>query len=237
LHGYPSSIYEFANYCGDSDPELRKILKNSLRGAFLASEYPLPLFRQRIENVFNIKTISWYGHTERSLLATENKEKYRYYPLQTYGLAEAIQRGNTNVYSLLGTSYFNFASPLIRYDTDDTVNNIASEDGILESFTINNGRQGQFVLDVNGKQIPLTGLIFGRHHELFNYCTHIQVSQEIKGIATILYVLKKDVSPRLNVKSLFDVKNVLISFNFRQINKPIKTASGKLNLLVKSESK
>src|SRR5690606_5998126 len=76
LHGYPSSIYDFALYCEKYDQEIVSILKKDLVGAFLGSEYPHKHYRDKIEDVFKIKTISWYGHTERAVLAYEKNKPF-----------------------------------------------------------------------------------------------------------------------------------------------------------------
>lgn len=229
LHGYPSALYELALYCRDSDNELRKILCHSLKGAFLGSEYPYSLFRKTIEETFDIPTISWYGHTERCVLAYEKKVPFCYYPFQTYGFTEAIDRGD-GTYGLVGTSYYNYASPLIRYDTEDSINSPQYVNDILESFEIEDGRKGQFIIDKNGSKISLTGLIFGRHHKLFNHCSYIQIAQKSKGEATILYVQNKN--ENIIPEVLFDSENININFHFERLESPIKTPSGKINLLI-----
>jgi len=230
LHGYPSAIYEFALFCKNNDEELQVMLKKSLKGAFLGSEYPLLKYRETIENVFGISSISWYGHTERSILAYEKNCKYCYVPFQTYGYVEA-QKIDQDFPNLIGTSYYNFASPFIRYDTEDHLTDTVVTAGILEEFQISDGRHGQFIVDSNGKKIALTGLIFGRHHKLFDYCSHIQVYQNRSGFAVIVYVQnneKKIENPIL----LFDSKNVDIDFKFLRVSSAIKTKSGKVNLLL-----
>src|SRR5690606_15522637 len=40
LHGYPSSIYDFAVFCQEHDDELKHLLSQNLRGIFYGSEYP-----------------------------------------------------------------------------------------------------------------------------------------------------------------------------------------------------
>src|SRR5690606_23164744 len=89
IHGYPSSIYDFAIYCRQDDPALRDLLSRQLQGAFLGSEYPHKAYRQEIEEVFSIPTISWYGHTERATLAYEKEEPFKYLPFLSYGFTEA----------------------------------------------------------------------------------------------------------------------------------------------------
>src|SRR5690606_1194571 len=187
LHGYPSSIYDFAIFCEKFDPELQNILRKSLKGAMLGSEYPHKLYREKIESVFGIKTISWYGHTERAILAYEDNIKFQYKPFITYGYSESIRNVQMED-ELIATSYYNFASPLIRYNTEDIIDEPIVVNGILESFQILKGRSGEFVKDLSNKDVNLTALIFGRHHELFNWSNFIQIRQINVGEIEINYV-------------------------------------------------
>lgn len=231
LQGYPSVLAEFAEFCSQNQ-DLLRLIKKHLRGILYNSEYPYPVYRDVIESVFQVPSQAFYGHTERCVMAYE-KDGVRniYHVLQTYGYTEVMKRDDGR-YDLIGTSYYNHASPLIRYNTNDIVDNPVFESGLLKSFEIIEGRSGQFVTDRDGRKISLTGLIMGRHHSLFEYCDHIQIMQSERGKATILYV------PRLGQSitkpaALFDSSNVNIVFEFKQIDKPIRTKSGKVNLLVK----
>ena len=232
IQGYPSVVSDFANYC-HKNSELLKIIRNKLSGIILNSEFPYDRYVENIEKTFGVKCLSFYGHTERCVLAHGDLEKKNhYYPFQTYGFTEAVQDKNGK-YHLVGTSYYNFASPLIRYDTEDIISNpIYSSNGILEAFDILEGRSGQFIIDKHGRSISLTGLIMGRHHLLFNYCSHIQVAQVDKGKAIIYYILK----PGITIEEpsiLFDSSGIDIEFEYKMIPEPIRTKSGKVNLLVK----
>lgn len=229
LHGYPSSIYDFALYCKKNDEELLNILKRQLKGAFLGSEYPHKHYRDFIEETFEIRTISWYGHTERAVLAYEKEKSFTYHPFHTYGFAEAIK--NDNEYDLLSTSYYNLATPLIRYNTNDKVNNVTFKDGFLDSFEITKGREGEFILDKKNKKISLTGFIFGRHHQLFNESKFIQVKQVSSGEVEIHYV--SDTVSEEKASSMFDSNNLELNIVFKKKEKPTRTISGKINLLIK----
>lgn len=229
LHGYPSSIYDFAKYCEETNQELGKLLKVNLKGAFLGSEYPHKYYRETIERIFNIKTISWYGHTERAVLAYEKDEKFKYVPFLTYGYAEALLNGDSQ-YELIGTSWYNEASPLIRYNTQDIVEEPMVKNNLLKSFKILKGREGEFVIDRRGKKINLTGLIFGRHHQIFNHSKFIQVKQIEKGKIEIFYVSELEIN---DAAKLFDTKNLDFDIQFVKINEPIRTISGKVSLLIK----
>lgn len=229
LHGYPSSIYDFAVFCREQDNELRDMLSKQLVGAFMGSEFPHPHYREVIENVFGINTISWYGHTERCVLAYEKNEKYVYEPFQTYGYAEVVNSDGKN--ELVATSYYNQASPLIRYNTNDEISETTSEGGILQSFQMKGGRSGEFVIDRDGKKINLTGLIFGRHHELFNEAKYIQVKQIEPGVIEIHYVANALSADK--AATLFDSNNVNMDISFVQRDEPARTVAGKVNLLIK----
>lgn len=137
-------------------------------------------------------------------------------------------------FTLVGTSYYNLASPLIRYDTEDGISSAQVENSILSSFRIENGRQGQFIVDRLGKNIPLTGFIFGRHHKLFDFCSHVQVHQSEPGEATVLFVSLETIG-RLNPAQFFDSSNVDLRLRFHELTKPIKSSSGKINLLVTND--
>ena len=104
----------------------------------------------------------------------------------------------------------------------------------MASFGIKDGRSGEYINDKNGKRISLTALIFGRHHKLFDFCTHIQICQMNQGQAIVLYV-PRDKSIHFEPDSLFDDRKIEMAFVFKRLDHPIKTKSGKLNLLVKSD--
>lgn len=233
LHGYPSAIYNFALYCEGKDINLLTSLRATLKGVFLSSEYPSPVFRNKIEEVFGTKTQSFYGHTETCVLAYENSSQYTYEVMQTYGYGEAIS-DNSNHHFLVGTSYYNLASPLIRYNTGDQIDNVEHDHDILTQFKISSGRKGEYITDKLGNKIPLTGLIFGRHHKIFDLSKFVQIRQREQGKATILYVLKDNANSNQDIGSdLFDSSNVDLDFEFCRIESPIMTPAGKINLLVK----
>ena len=226
FHGYPSSIYQFILECEAAfgADGTRKLFR-TVQGLLLSSEFPLPYMKEKF-NEYGLKWISWYGHTEMCVLAYDKNCDNRYRPFATYGLAE-VADGH-----LIGTSFHNFDMPLIRYDTGDLVEATkVSEGGLVEEFAIREGRSGDFIEDKHGKKIPLTALIFGRHHKAFDVADYIQIGQTEPGKAT-LYVTAKDGVVSGNLTELFDLTNVDIDFDFQVIDKPIRTAMGKLKLRV-----
>lgn len=232
IHGYPSAIFDFMLWIYEENHPLFIYFKKSIKGLIFSSEFPAAPLRQRIKDIYGIKTLSFYGHTERCIFASEMGNEYIYHPFQTYGFAEAIEIESGH--SLVGTSYNNFTSPLIRYDTGDQIEPL-SNTTILTSFKIAEGRKGEYILDKNGTKIFLTGLIFGRHHKVFEFVSSLQVYQKRPGHAIILLVpLPSFKLYEQSIARYFDSSNVEVDFEFTFIDSAIKTVSGKSSLLVRS---
>lgn len=228
IHGYPSSVYSFLRELESLDAVLFEVLIKKVRGVFLGSEYPAPQYRNYIERHCGLKSISWYGHSEMAVLAPEREPGSGiYYPFHSYGYAEAVPNGDS--YRLVATSTHNFASPFIRYDTGDLIEP-TFKDGLLECFRIKEGRNSDNVIDKNGRPISLTGLIFGRHHRAFDHSEHVQVKQDAPGEIEILVTSKES---RDNWADLFDFSNAFFDVHFTQIDSPIRTPLGKVQLLLK----
>lgn len=237
VHGYPSSIYQFILECeGAFGEEGTRQLFKGVVGLLLSSEYPHPYMVKKFEE-YGLKWISWYGHSEMAVLAygtieqsnNQNSQTILYHPFVTYGLTEVVNG------HLIGTSYHNFDMPLIRYDTGDLVEKVEIEGGggqWTSDFRIKEGRSGDFVADRNGKKIPLTALIFGRHHKAFDIADHVQIRQQEPGKATLVVSGSKEVLADKAMSDLFDLTNVDIDFDMEIVGKPIRTAAGKLKLKV-----
>lgn len=228
VHGYPSAIYEFFKELETlTDEEEKLIVKKNIISCFFGSEFPMPNMTKYLSENWNLDYISWYGHSEMAILAYDEFKTNDYKPFLTYGYAEVIDN------KLIGTSYNNFDMPLIKYDTGDLVEPTLKENGLLRSFKVKEGREGDFIIDKNNKKIPLTGLIFGRHHEIFNYADFIQVEQKQNGLVIFHITLKasQDINPT-NIKKYFDLTNVDVDYEFKISEAPIRSKMGKLKLKI-----
>ena len=232
VHGYPSAIYEAMVYLRDHAPAVLEKLKTNLQGVFYGSEYPAPQYRDTVRQCLGCADISWYGHSEMAVLAGENGEAHTYEPFHTYGYVEALVDSHGTA-RLLGSSLMNSAAPLIRYDTGDIIKPTVDQ-GLLTSFQVSEGRIGDFVTDKSGKRIPLTALVFGRHHKLFSWASFVQVAQTEQGKVTV--VISADPAQNktpTNAAQDFDTSNVAIDFEFVMRDSPVKTPAGKTPLLIK----
>ncbi len=227
LHGYPSAIYNFLKGISHiANEDEISTLKMHFSSCLLGSEFPMPYMSKYIKEKWNLDYISWYGHSEMCILAYDEYCKNQYTPFHSYGYVEVEHQ------KLIGTSYHNFDMPLIRYDSGDLVAPRYQENGILESFSIQQGREGDFVEDKQGLLIPITGLLFGRHHKAFDVLDCIQVKQVAKGKITFLVTTTKNI-PEKKLYDLFDMSHAAIDHDIKVIDSPILTKAGKQLLLVR----
>jgi len=229
IHGYPSIVAEIVTNLAAAEPATTARLRERIKGVLLGSEFTALHYVEPIRRVLGVDTTAWYGHSEMCVLAYEAGEN-RYVPMHTYGFVEALADG-AGAQRLLSTSYWNTAAPFIRYDTGDRIT-ADVENGVVPAFSVTSGRDGDFVLDRKGAPIALTALIFGRHHAAFGKIQHLQVRQSVPGAIELLIV------PRDHGRSLdalmqwFDFSNVDIDVKPVLIDAPIRTAGGKIRLLV-----
>ena len=228
VHGYPSAIYKFFKDLEEilNDVE-KKLITNNIVSCLFGSEFPVPYMTKYLEYTWGLDYISWYGHSEMAILAYDQKKSNQYKPLMTYGYAEVIDN------KLLGTSYNNFDMPLIHYDTGDRVECRKDKNGLLEYFSIKEGREGDFIIDKLGNQIPLTALLFGRHHKIFDIANFIQVGQPKNGVI-IFFITLKDTAKvdSTRIEQYFDLRNVEVDYSFEILNTPIRSKQGKMKLKV-----
>lgn len=235
VHGYPSAIAEFCERARASRPDIVSMLREGLKGVLFGSEYPAPLYRKSVESILGAPTISWYGHSEMAILAYE-EAPYEYVPFQAYGLCEAIPDADGES-RLVGTSYFNDASPFVRYDTGDRIVP-RIENGLVKSFRIASGRVGDFVVDDRGARVSLTALVFGRHHPAFGRLRSIQVRQPGPGRATFVVVpLEGERPAESELAAGFDLTNVALAIDFEIRETPWRTAAGKAPLLIPADAR
>lgn len=120
LHAYPSSALLFGEWLastGNRLPELRRLL--------LGSENLYSWQRHRLVELFGVPVYSWYGHSEKCVLAPECLARDGFHPYWQYGVTELVspegliidEPGVEGV--IVGTGFINRATLLIRYVTDD----------------------------------------------------------------------------------------------------------------------
>ena len=180
FNGYISAIYYFAKLLSENNQSL----DFQLKGIFLTSENINDSERLFVESFFKVKTITFYGHTERCVIAQEFKQgEYKFDPF--YGYTESLNL-HDNVLEIIGTGFMNKTMPLIRYRTNDTCR-ITDDNMIFIS-----GRRdiNDYMLGINDEKITHPALHI--LSDILVNVTNYQFIQERKGHAVLLIVPNKD---------------------------------------------
>lgn len=119
IHGYPSAISILARYIETKDIEFPKI-----QAVLAVSENIYPSQRDIIERTFKCRLFSFYGMSEKVIMAPECEYDTRYHAFPEYGVTELLD-GNGDLVGegergeLVGTGFLNSCMPFIRYRTGD----------------------------------------------------------------------------------------------------------------------
>lgn len=196
LHGYPSAIDILAEFVARH--ELTEKMPH-IRAAFLGSEGATIDQRERIEKVFRTRVYSWYGHSERVVLAGECEKNSTYHHFPDYGILEIIDE-NGNICDregergeVVGTGLLNRSMPLIRYRTGDYATRLDSRCECGRSWDRIANVEGRWKQDMiignEGGKISISAL--NMHGPIFERVIRYQYFQEVIGEC----VLKVMVTP------------------------------------------
>ncbi len=224
FHCYPSAFQYLLQYMKENNLNL-----DNVQGIFLASEAVNKDVINLSQLVFkNVPIIFHYGLSERSNLAwgifQDNEICYKCDDI--YGYSENIINED-GLSEIVGTSYWNYAMPLIRYNTHD-IGKI--ENGIISNLQ---GRVEEFLITKHGDKIH--GINMDMDDYTWKYVDIVQIVQNEPGKIEI-HVKPKD-SFNLDVKqkilkfhrekwgNMFDILVVID-------NRISKTKSGKVRYII-----
>lgn len=190
LRGYPSALTVLARYIDQRGIENMPEIKALLCGSEPVDKNQ----RGLLERVFKARVYSWYGMTEKVVLAGECEKSDIYHCFPQYGITE-IMDANGNLSTeigtegeIVGTGFLNRAMPFIRYRLEDyaTIVSDHCEDCGRKHLLLSNVR-GHRVQDViigrSGSQISMTAI--NMHDETFSNVRQFQFEQSEKGRVTL----------------------------------------------------
>ncbi|MBU3180282.1 phenylacetate--CoA ligase family protein [Clostridium psychrophilum] len=159
IQAYPSTISLLSKHIIDSNIN---ISCPNLKAIICASENLYDFQRKQLEQAFNTRVYSFYGHTEHSCLAGEC-EKSNYYHLQSeYGYTELINESGHDVLEedeageIVCTGFNNHIFPFIRYRTGDIAINSNEECSCKRNYKLIKkieGRQQDYFIDKTGSKV------------------------------------------------------------------------------------
>ncbi|WP_319590291.1 hypothetical protein [uncultured Draconibacterium sp.] len=219
LHGYLSSIHFFAKLLQENNLKL----KHKLKGIFLISENVDDEKRTFIEEFFNTKSATFYGHSERCIIAreVENKE-YEFDPY--YGYTE-LPDNESGTQSIVGTGFLNKTMPLIRYKTDDSAIKVPGGYQIAGKWKSNDG--------IYGKNMEfISQASFNLHNQVLKNVLNYQFIQNEQGKVRILIVpgssFEKSELPKIQNEFAKRTKGI-IDFTIETVDKLMLSPRGKLD--------
>lgn len=183
LHAYPSAVMQLAQWISARGRRWQV----PLRGILCGSEWMSLEQKAQVEETFGCRVYRWYGHSERVVLGGEGRRSANFYFFPTYGFVEFGPPDEDGLQEVIGTTFDNFAMPLIRYRTGDYVRLIREN---LEfpwpAASQIAGRGQEFLVTRTGRRISLTA--FNMHDSIFDHFAAVQFHQDEPGCAQFRFV-------------------------------------------------
>jgi phenylacetate-CoA ligase len=186
LAAYPSAGAQLADLV-ISKGDCGKI---PLVSVFLSSEQIYPWQREKLMAAFPGAHIQGlYGQTEQVILAATCEESDQYHVHPLYGFTEILDENDRDVVEgasgeLVGTSFWSYATPMIRYRTMDWAQRGALQcDHCGRSALLLPalwGREQEVVFSKTGRRVTLT-TIASIHSRLFDNIRQFRFFQETHG--------------------------------------------------------
>ena len=235
FHTYPSTLLFFIELMKEEQCSLNYHPK----AIFLVSEGYDTKDIEKIQTCFHSKIASFYGHSERLLFATSEDHNLQiYHNDKRYGLLELINENNEQIEeiekngTLVGTSFDNYAMPLIRYATDDMTCYLDDKQNTIQKIT---SLRTKIYLDAkNGQKISITSLSIS---SLTDHIHSFQFYQEKPGSLTLLIVPKKDFCDNEKYKIYHAIYNKIgniMDISILTITQPKRTVRGKKINVIKN---
>ncbi len=237
LHAYPSSATVLANHLERTGQSLP-----TLRGLLLGSENMYQQQRDYLEATFKRPVFSWYGQSEKTILAGECVGRCGYHLFPEYGYTELIDAAGRPISEpgrtgqLVGTGFINRATVFIRYLTDDQAE--------WKSGQCVCGRQSKQLANISGRWnqellvghsgalISMTAL--NLHSGVYVRMKQFQLYQDTPGLVTLNIVKTPDYSQSDEKKILRELSAKLdgqVEINVSYVSEIALSPSGKFKFV------
>jgi phenylacetate-CoA ligase len=235
IHGYPSIINEFANLIKENNL-LKEARQLNLRMITTSSEKLFTYQKENVKNTFECEVREMYGLVEGVVNIFECENGSLHID-ENYSYVELIPKDkNENEYKIIGTSYYNKAFPLVRYDTNDTCS-LPDKD-----FKCTCGRKSRVVKEIFGRDddylILSNGTRIGRLSPLFKSSIAIkeaQIYQNKIGSAQFRVVKDKNYTDKDEMILRDQITEKLgedFNYEIAYVSSIAKTKSGKHKLVI-----
>ncbi|ASS89472.1 phenylacetate--CoA ligase family protein [Aeribacillus pallidus] len=240
IHTYPSAITIICDYIKDTGHNL----SYSPKAIFCSSENIYKGQREFIESNLNSRVFSWYGHTEKLVLAGECEKSNLYHIFSEYGYTELVDENNRVIKppnirgEIVGTGFNNYVMPLIRYKTGDYSE--YAENQLCECgrhYKLLKGVEGRWLQEMlvtsKGNKISITAI--NMHSDIFDNVKQFQFYQNKPGFCILRIVKKPSYSAQDEANIVKELKKKLtdeISLDIEYVNEIERTSRGKYKFLI-----
>jgi phenylacetate-CoA ligase len=195
LYAYPSAVYQFLKLCIKQNIDL-----SFIKSCILSSEGITDEQYFFINKELKIPVLTIYGHSEKLIFGGNKPKNLDILIEPKYGFFELIDKDGKKVNTagdvgeMVGSTYFNYSMPLIRYKTGDYAEygGILKDDDGLEKVVLSKiyGRRDKsLIYKSDGTTTSLTAL--NLHGEVYNHIDGLQYIQEKKGYLKLLVIKNK----------------------------------------------
>jgi len=210
IHGYPSAIIILARFIRQNNIRL----KFKLKGIIGISENIIKAQREYIEDTFKTRFFSFYGHSEKLILAAECEKSNLYHVEPQYGFTEIIDSNGKSVVEdgqvgeLVGTGFINHAMPFIRYRTGDIVEYTSRQCECGRNYVLLKTIRGRWLQEmlVTKKNSLISITALNIHSNIFDKVIKFQFEQNEPGKA-ILKIIKSPDYSETDTKSIIKELN------------------------------
>jgi phenylacetate-CoA ligase len=238
IHAFPSTITIMADYM-----KRHGIAPfHFLRGILVGSENLYGWQKELIEEVFQRRVYSWYGHSEKAVLAGQCEKHNHYHIFPEYGVTELIDNNGNEINEkgqsgeIVATGFYNYVTPFIRYRTmdfgvyGDSHCSCGRNYPILEKIV---GRLQELLVSDDNRLIPISAL--NVHSDIFDNIRQFQFYQEKKGEVDLNLVRARSFSNQDGDRIRMEISEKLgadirLNLNYQEEIPP--TSSGKYRLLI-----
>ncbi len=237
IFGYSSSVYLLSQFCKSNSISL----KGKLNAIITTSDMLYKSQREVIEEVFGAKVFDLYGCPEGGLFSFECSRHNGYHLNMESAFVEIAEKNENGLGKIISTPLFNYAFPLIRYETGDV--------GSYSYDTCQCGRNLDKIKELGGRIRDFIVLRDGRyiHGAFFNHLNVLYNADWIKQYQIIQndiddLTIKISKSNEPDEKDLEIIKSEIhkgllpdlnVNFDFNGVD---YTGGGKFRLIISNVS-
>ena len=235
VHGYPSATLTFCQYVEKHG------LKHQFKGVLPSSEGMSADEAEYIRSVLKCPILSFYGHTERLVMAGQCKDSEAYHVEPLYGYVELVDETGKIIHEtgvtgeIVATGFCNTAMPLVRYRTGDLAQwgeacpHCGKHYRILKKLE---GRTTEYHVDADNIKIALTSFHYSFYEQ---HLKAFQFYQEVPGEVTVRYIAEDGFNSEDKeyiLKTLTEDANDKIQFVMEPRTELSRKKSGKRELII-----